>query len=130
MADDQYLPPAGDQLGFDLTGEGYVAPVGNHLGFDFRYRPPYIPPKGDEVPLTFSLPEGQYEYLPPQGHEVGLEFVPDSEKPPVEDQFITAPPYTGTMYGIPDVRNESQWFTPVPYRGTTYGVPEIWTETL
>lgn len=96
MADDQYLPPAGDQLGFDLTGEGYVAPEGNKLAFDFRYRPPYIPPIGSQVPLAFGP-----AYAPPIGSQVALEFVPDEDGPVADTQYLFPKTFDSAGYSYP-----------------------------
>ena len=94
---DEYLPPEGDKLGFDLTGEGYSAPEGNQLSFDFRYRPPYIPPAGNQVPLAFGP-----AYTPPTGGQVALEFVPSEDGPPAGDtQYLFPVALYATGYGYP-----------------------------
>lgn len=117
---DQYLPPEGDKLGFDLTGAGYSAPEGNRLAFDFRYRPPYIPPIGNQVPLAFGP-----AYTPPPGGQVALEFVPGEDGPVEDTQYLFPQALYATGYGYP-LLIPSQFISPEGIASTAIvGAPHV-----
>lgn len=117
---DQYLPPDGDKLGFDLSGEGYAAPQGDGLGFDFRYRPPYIPPLGSQVALDFGP-----AYTPPSGDQVALEFVPEADGPIADTQYLFPVTLHATGYGSPALI-QTRFISPGGIASTvTFGAAQI-----
>lgn len=140
---DEYLPPEGDKLGFDLTGAGYSAPEGGRLSFDFRYRPPYIPPAGNQVPLAFGP-----AYTPPAGNQVALEFVPDADGPSGDTQYVFPHNLYASGYGYPEIIQTrfitpagiasanafgdahaqllTRYVGPAGFQSDQYGAPEVW----
>lgn len=135
-----YTPPEGDGLGFDFVGVGYVAPEGDSLAFNFTIRPPYIPPEGAQVALSFSG-----AYSPPSGRLVGLEFV-RSDGPVANIQYVfpagseqlgAGEPYarnnwlflgpeaipSGLLFGLASLRNNTTIARPSGTDAARLGIP-------
>lgn len=121
-----YTPPAGNIVGFNLSGPGYVPPGGSAVGFDMRFYPPYEPPAGNQVPLEFGE-----VYTPPAGNSVPLEFIRGGT-PSGDTQYVFPVGLEAGDLGAPAVINWTSFVAPggIPVGGVGLHAVKNWNSYI